>query len=107
MIQSMTGYGKAEKLTDHGTIKAELRSLNGKFFDLNLRIPPSAREKESALRNILSEKLERGKIDFILTLGNADASTGAINIPLAKMYYAQLKSLAKELNLDKKNLLPQ
>lgn len=107
MIQSMTGYGKAEKLTDLGTVKAELRSLNGKFFDLNLRIPPSVREKESVLRNILSEKLERGKIDFILTLGNSDSSAGTINVPLAKTYYAQLRSLAKDLNLEKKNLMPQ
>ena len=107
MIQSMTGYGKAEKQTEYGTVKAELRSLNGKFFDLNLRISPLLREKESALRALLSEKLQRGKIDFILTVENADSAPNSINIPLAKNYYLQLKSLAKDLKLDKKNLLPQ
>ena len=61
MIRSMTGYGKAELELDDAKLSIEIKSLNSKQLDLNIRIPYSYNEKEMELRSILSKKLERGK----------------------------------------------
>ena len=66
MIQSMTGYGKATVELPDKKINVEIKSLNSKAMDLSARIAPLYREKEMEIRNEISRKLERGKVDFSL-----------------------------------------
>lgn len=101
----MTGYGKSEKSENGVTVKAEIRSLNNRYFDLNLRLASTLRDKEGEVRNLLSEKLGRGKVDAIITVQNEGVEKPTINATLAKKYFSELKSLAKELGAERKNLL--
>ncbi|MBK5278465.1 MAG: hypothetical protein JJE09_06345, partial [Bacteroidia bacterium] len=64
MIKSMTGFGQAVSNSTEATITVEIKSLNSKFLDLSLRLPKLFSEKELELRNLISEKLERGKLSF-------------------------------------------
>lgn len=94
MLQSMTGFGKSNGLYQSKKVSIEIRSLNSKGLDLNLRIPSAYRELESELRKLLGEQLDRGKIDFgIYIESHADQSNGLINTELAKLYYQELKKL--------------
>ena len=98
MIKSMTGFGKASIETGEKTITAEIRSLNSKSADINLRMPGSLRNYELELRNQLSRLLERGKIDLSLSIESKKAEAPVeINLPLALAYYQQMKKLAEEL----------
>ncbi len=102
----MTGYGKAERTTKGFTIKAEVRSLNSKFMDVNLRLPQNFREKEMVLRNLLSEKLQRGKVDCTVTIEYSGAQkVFSINRELAIGYFNELNALAEELKQPKEQLL--
>jgi uncharacterized protein (TIGR00255 family) len=95
MIKSMTGFGKASIETGEKVIVAEIRSLNSKGADINLRIPSAIRNYELELRNELSRLLERGKIDLSISIeSKKEEAPVEINIPLAKAYYEQLKKLA-------------
>ncbi len=95
----MTGFGKATGELPNKKITVEVRSLNSKQFDLNLRIPSLYREKESELRTELSKQVERGKIDLSVYSENiGEASPVTINKSLAKGYYNELKKLSSELN---------
>lgn len=107
MIRSMTGYGNAEKLTSKFHIKTEIKSLNGKFLELNLRCPKSLGEKEPMLRKYLSKKLIRGSVLCTLTMERVDDVGEGIqlNKKLAKHYYDQIKSLADELDTHDKDIL--
>ena len=101
MIKSMTGFGKASIETGEKTITAEIRSLNSKSADINLRMPGSLRNYELELRNELSRLLERGKIDLSLSIESKKAEAPVeINLPLALAYYQQMKKLAEELISD-------
>lgn len=94
MLQSMTGFGKSNGLYQSKKVSIEIRSLNSKGLDLNLRIPSAYRELESELRKLLGEQLDRGKIDFgIYIESQADQSNGLINSELATLYYQELKKL--------------
>jgi uncharacterized protein (TIGR00255 family) len=94
MLQSMTGFGKSNGLYQSKKVSIEIRSLNSKGLDLNLRIPSVYRELESELRKLLGEQLDRGKIDFgIYIESQADQSNGLINTELASLYYQELKKL--------------
>ena len=66
MIQSMTGYGKAEAHFNGKKIHVEIKSLNSKNFDLSARIAPLYREREMEIRQLLAKQLERGKVEFNL-----------------------------------------
>ncbi|HYV94823.1 MAG TPA: YicC/YloC family endoribonuclease [Chitinophagales bacterium] len=105
MIQSMTGYGKAESIKQGRVIKAEVRSLNNRYFDLNLRTSSSLRDKEPEIRNLLNETLQRGKVDVFIAVENGEGEKASINKDLFRKYYAELKLLAKELDAGKKELL--
>jgi uncharacterized protein (TIGR00255 family) len=108
MIKSMTGFGKAVKNLDKVTITIEVRSVNSKSADINLRIPSIYRNYEIEIRNELMKQLERGKIDLSLNFEKQEVESGLeINIPLAKKYHAQLKQLASELNENFENGLDQ
>mgnify|MGYP003945587105 CR=1 FL=1 len=107
MIKSMTGYGLAS--TDHENVKfsVEIKSLNSKFLELNLKLPRAYTEKELFLRNLCSKDIERGKVTVSINVERTDEQQkGAqINAELLKKYYKQLASINKELGADSSNLL--
>ncbi|MBP3679297.1 MAG: YicC family protein [Bacteroidaceae bacterium] len=96
MIQSMTGYGKATIIFGEKKINVEIKSLNSKAMDLSVRIAPIYREKEMEIRNLISQSLERGKVDFSLWV-EKDASETAtpINAALMNNYYEQIKAITE------------
>ena len=101
MILSMTGYGKAETEFLNKKVTVEIKSLNGKQFDVNMRIPSIYREKEMDIRNKLSQTIERGKVDFtILVDATAQLPTGKINRNAVEGYYEEIKEIANILNID-------
>lgn len=94
MIISMTGYGKAVSQLATKKLTVEIRSLNSKNLDLNLRLPGTYREKELEIRQSIAAVLSRGKIDFSLHLEETGISgTTVINIPVLNDYVAQLKNV--------------
>lgn len=94
MLQSMTGFGKSNGIYQSKKVSIEIRSLNSKGLDLNVRIPTIYRELESELRKLLGEQLDRGKIDFgIYIESQSDQSNGLINTELATNYFNELKTL--------------
>jgi uncharacterized protein (TIGR00255 family) len=98
MIKSMTGFGKTTAYPGGRTVNIEIRTLNSKQLDMNTRIPMLYRDKESEVRAEINRVLERGKIDFMITLdSDSDANDFAINMPLARKYYTEIKHLADEL----------
>lgn len=106
MLRSMTGFGRAEQGTGDKTFLIDIKSLNGKQFDLQLKMPAFLKPFEFDIRRILSEKLSRGTVDCTISLketGNAKPIT--INTDLARAYYQPLAQLSDELGLDKSNLL--
>ena len=107
MIKSMTGYGLAS--TDHENVKfsVEIKSLNSKFLELNLKLPRAYAEKELFLRNLCSKDIERGKVSVSINVERTDEQQkGAqINAELLKKYYRQLASINEELGADSSNLL--
>lgn len=106
MLYSMTGYGRAEQTINGKTFLVEIKSLNGKQFDLRLNIPSLLKPFEFDVRNILSEGLQRGSVECIITLKQNGASKPVtINTDLAKAYYQPVAELAAELNLQTGDIL--
>jgi uncharacterized protein (TIGR00255 family) len=100
MIKSMTGYGKAIAETPHKKITIEIKSLNSKQLDLNLKLPWLYKEKEPEIRNLISQKLDRGKIDLSIYFDMHDEEvTTAINKSAVKSYYRQFEDIASELKI--------
>jgi uncharacterized protein (TIGR00255 family) len=94
MLQSMTGFGKSNGIFQSKKVSVEVRSLNSKGLDLNLRIPSVYRELESDIRKLVGEQLDRCKIDLgIYVESQGDVSNGLINVELATTYYHELKRL--------------
>ena len=73
MISSMTGYGKSIAEAADRKIMVEVRSLNSRYMDLNLRLPYFFKEKEIELRNLITTEVERGKVDYIVSIDNGSA----------------------------------
>ncbi|WP_297971299.1 YicC/YloC family endoribonuclease [uncultured Capnocytophaga sp.] len=95
MIQSMTGFGKSLLQLADKKIIIEIKSLNSKAIDLNTRIAQAYKEKELTLRKLISDTLERGKIDFILTVENTSASsTSTLNAPVVRGYIEQMRAIS-------------
>lgn len=106
MLKSMTGFGRAEQTIGKKTFLVEIKSLNGKQFEISLKIPSLLRPYEFDIRNLLSENLLRGSIDCLITLKqNGAARPVVINTELAKSYYQSLAELAENLNLDTGSIL--
>ena len=94
MIQSMTGFGKATMQLSHKKITVEIKSLNSKGLDLNVRVPTVYREMELSIRTQLSTALERGKIDFSLYVEAInDETTSKLNQSIINSYISQLKAI--------------
>jgi uncharacterized protein (TIGR00255 family) len=94
MIQSMTGFGKATLQLPSKKITIEVKSLNSKGLDLNVRMPSLYREMELGLRNQIALKLERGKVDFSIFIeSTAEQTTTKVNVPIVKAYINQLREV--------------
>jgi uncharacterized protein (TIGR00255 family) len=94
MLKSMTGFGKASGTFQSKKISVEIRSLNSKSMDLNVRIPSLFKELDSAIRKFVSNELGRGKIDVFINLDSiGEESNVSINQGLAKKYFTELKAL--------------
>jgi len=100
----MTGFGKASLQLPTKKITVELKSLNSKGLDLNTRMPSVFREMELGLRNQLSQRLERGKIDFSLYIEvTGEETSSKINVPIVKGYINQMKAVIP--NADETELM--
>ncbi|MEN9928838.1 MAG: hypothetical protein RLZZ231_759 [Bacteroidota bacterium] len=101
MIQSMTGFGKATLQLPNKKITVEIKSLNSKGLDLNVRMPSVFREMELGLRNQIAQRLERGKIDFSLYIEVTGEDTSSkINATIVKAYMEQLRNVVPEDNTE-------
>ncbi|MCD8518287.1 MAG: YicC family protein [Flavobacterium sp.] len=104
MIHSMTGFGKASLQLPTKKITVEIKSLNSKGLDLNTRMPSVFREMELGLRNQISQRLERGKVDFSLYIEvTGEETTSKINVPIVKGYINQMKAVIP--NADETELM--
>lgn len=104
MIQSMTGFGKATLQLPSKKITVEVKSLNSKGLDLNVRMPSVYREMELGLRNEIALQLERGKIDFSIFIELTGEQTSTkINVPIVKAYINQMREVIA--NADETELM--
>lgn len=102
----MTGFGRAEKSVGNKTFLIDIKSLNGKQFDLNLRLPAFIKPFEFEIRKVLSENLLRGSVECNISLKDTgEAKPVTINTDLAKAYYKPLAELSQELQLDASAIL--
>src|SRR6202022_911328 len=106
MLKSMTGFGRAEETVGDKTFQVDIKSLNGKQFELQLKLPGFLKPFEFQIRKLLSEKLGRGSLDCTISLKQTgNAKPASINTDLAKAYHRALAELSTELNLDPSNIL--
>ena len=108
MIRSMTGWGKAEAKTSRMTVTVEVRSLNSKGADISTKMPPVFRDRELEIRNEISNRLSRGKIDLFINyeyLG--EEAPAKINMEVFKNYVQQLKSACDYSNIPNQDGLIQ
>jgi uncharacterized protein (TIGR00255 family) len=100
----MTGFGKASKQLSTKKITVEVKSLNSKGLDLNVRMPSVYREMELGLRNVISQKLERGKVDFSIFIEvTGEETSSKINVPIVRGYINQMKAVIP--NADETELM--
>lgn len=102
----MTGYGSARFEDEKYFISAEVRTLNSKFLDLSVRMPKSFNDKEIEVRNIISNKLERGKVNLMLEFALKDGGTPVLHVneKLFIAYYDKLKSLSDEVDAQSSDI---
>ena len=106
MLKSMTGFGRSEQNVGDKTFLVDIKSLNGKQFELMLKMPGFLKPFEFDIRRLISSKLGRGSIDCSISLKQSGSSKPvSINVDLAKAYYEPIARLSKELNLDTSQLL--
>lgn len=106
MVRSMTGFGRAEQTIADKTYLVEIKSLNGKQFDVNLKIPPLIKPYEFDIRNLLQESLLRGTVECLIVVKqNGATKPVVINTDLIKAYYSQIETLAADLQIDTNSVL--
>lgn len=106
MIKSMTGFGRAEETVDDKTYLVEIKSLNGKQLDINLKIPGLLKTYEFEIRKLLQEKLLRGTIECLIVIKqNGSIKPVVLNTDLIKSYYQQIADLAGDLDIDTNSVL--
>ena len=102
----MTGFGRSEQTVGDKTFQVDIKSLNGKQFELQLKLPAFLKPFEFSIRKLISEKLGRGSLDCSISLkGTGNAKPVSINTDLARAYYRALADLSNELHLDPSNIL--
>jgi uncharacterized protein (TIGR00255 family) len=106
MLKSMTGFGRAEQTVNDKTYLVEIKSLNGKQFEINLKIPPLLKPYEFDVRSLLQESLLRGTIECFITIKqNGSSKPVVINTDIIKAYYKQIEELATDLKIDTNSVL--
>lgn len=102
MIRSMTGYGKASLSVEGREYQVEIKSVNHRYLDINIKMPKTLGYLEETIKKQISEKIKRGKIDVFITFENnsQEGKNIKINKELAKIYINQLKELAQEENIS-------
>jgi uncharacterized protein (TIGR00255 family) len=106
MLKSMTGYGSAKGTVGTQAVTVEIRSLNSKFLELNVRLPLQFRDKELEIRADVGKLLERGKADLNVSIDNNElAKRSTVNKEIFLAYYEDLKSLATETGMSDDNML--
>ena len=105
MTKSMTGFGKAEVMVDGKKIITEVKSLNSKQLDISaFRLPMIYKEKELDIRNIIAQSIQRGKVDFFVTIEKETSdSSPTINKQVFESYLKQITDISKELNMPMQN----
>ena len=98
MIRSMTGYGKETLSTEGREYQVEIKSVNHRYLDINIKMPKTLSYLEETIKKEISQKIKRGKIDVFITYENnrQEGKNVKINKELAKIYINQLKELAQE-----------
>lgn len=106
MLYSMTGYGRAEKNIGDKTFTVEIKSLNGKQFDLRMLLPAILKPYEIDIRNIINEGLERGSAECMFNIKyNGATKPVLVNTELLKAYYSSIQQVATDLNTTDSNML--
>lgn len=98
----MTGFGSATVELPTLTAVIEIKTLNSKFLDIYCRIPKNYSDREVEVRNLLTQKLERGKVECIFTIQSkpTDNAASIVNRPLVKAYFQDLRQTARELDFE-------
>ena len=100
MLKSMTGFARVEEMAGEKSFLIEIKSLNGKQFELNMKLTPLLKPYEIALRQMISEHLQRGSVECTIALKqNGGSSSITINQDVAKLYFAPLRQMAEELDI--------
>lgn len=106
MLYSMTGYGRAEEILGDKTFLVEMKSLNGKQYDIRLNVPALLKPYEFEIRNAIADALIRGSVECSISVKQNGATKSVeINTDLAKFFYRTVEQLAQELNADTGRLL--
>lgn len=102
----MTGFGRAEQTVNEKTYLVEIKSLNGKQLEINLKIPPLLKPYEFDVRNLIQENLLRGSVECLIVIKqNGSAKPVIINTDLIKSYFKQIEELATDLSIDTNSVL--
>lgn len=106
MLKSMTGFGQSQGQKDGLHINVEIRSLNSKFLDANMKLPKQLQDKELEIRNMLNSQLIRGKVSLMIEVTNQESVNErlVVNRPLFKAYFDDFVTLADEVGAEKKDL---
>jgi uncharacterized protein (TIGR00255 family) len=106
MVYSMTGFGRSEVMVNGRQVVVEIKSLNGKQFEMSTKLPPIMRSYELDIRNLLNNLLLRGTIDFNIAIRQEGAAKPmTINTALAVYYYQSMKQIAEQLGVAEENIL--
>jgi uncharacterized protein (TIGR00255 family) len=106
MLYSMTGYGRAETQVQEFLLSIDLKSLNGKQFDLNTRMPMSLKPYEIEIKNIIQQKLQRGSVEiFIAMKQHGSAKPMKVNTELAKYYHQAMQQISEAIDAPMQNTL--
>lgn len=102
MVKSMTGYGKSSLSINSREYQVEIKAVNHKYIDINIKIPRIISYLEEDIRKLITSKIKRGKIDVSISFENysKDGNDIRINTDLAKMYIQNLRQLAEEENIS-------
>ena len=102
MIKSMTGFGRAEVVTDERKITIELKSVNHRYLDLSIKMPKKLSFLEGAIRNLMKTYIQRGKVDVYITCEDYTMNNGALkyNKELAGEYLTYLRQIQQDFGLD-------
>lgn len=106
MLYSMTGFGRAEALVSGRQVVVEVKSLNGKQFDIATKLPPILRSYELDIRSLLNNVLMRGTIDFTVSIRQDGAAKPmVVNTDLAVFYYQSMQQISQKIGLKEDNVL--